>query len=163
VFDANGLTMRVNAALARLRAWRITETQGRTCGEVGLCGGGCPNCVVGIAARESRRINREIMTPDDRIFTVTTLPLSGGPASVVQFAKEVTEERRHAQARDRVEGTGECVDVEVREEQVRGEPSRFGAVAGVRDGPLVELGGCGVRGPTARRPVASLSAWTCPP
>jgi PAS domain-containing protein len=53
VFDAHGRTMRVNAALATLRAWKITETQGRTCAEVGLCGGGCPGCVVGVAAREA--------------------------------------------------------------------------------------------------------------
>ena len=100
VFDSRGRTMRVNAALARLRGWKITETQGRTCTDVGLCGGGCPDCVVGQASRENRAIDREIVTTDDRIFTVTTLPMTAAtkvPSSVVvQFAKEVTDERRRA-------------------------------------------------------------------
>ncbi len=56
VFDGWGKTMRTNAALAHLRGWKITQTQGRTCAEVGFCDGGCPNCCVGLAARENRRI-----------------------------------------------------------------------------------------------------------
>jgi two-component system NtrC family sensor kinase len=96
VFDARGRTMRVNAALARLREWRITETQGRTCTEVGLCGGGCPNCVVGQSSRENRAFEREVSTADGRLFAVTTLPVTGRSGTVVQFGKEVTEERRRA-------------------------------------------------------------------
>jgi two-component system NtrC family sensor kinase len=96
VFDARGRTMRVNAALARLREWRITETQGRMCAEVGLCGGGCPDCVVGLASRDHRSFEREIATPEGRIFAVTTLPVTGRSGTVVQFGKEVTEERRRA-------------------------------------------------------------------
>jgi two-component system NtrC family sensor kinase len=96
VFDGRGRTMRVNAALARLREWRITETQGRTCTEVGLCGGGCPNCVVGQSSRENRAFEREVSTADGRIFAVTTLPVTGRSGTVVQFGKEVTEERRRA-------------------------------------------------------------------
>jgi two-component system NtrC family sensor kinase len=96
VFDARGRTMRVNAALARLREWRITETQGRTCAEVGLCGGGCPACVVGQSSRENRAFEREVSTADGRIFAVTTLPVTGRSGTVVQFGKEVTEERRRA-------------------------------------------------------------------
>lgn len=97
VFDPQGRTMRTNAALARWRDWQITQTQGRTCTEVGLCGGGCPNCFVGVASRENRRLDREVTTSDGRIFAVTTLPVTGREGTVVQFAKEVTEERRHAQ------------------------------------------------------------------
>ena len=96
VFDARGRTMRVNAALAALRGWPITETQGRTCAEVGLCGGGCPDCVVGLASREQRSSEREVETADSRIFAVTTLPVTGPSGAVVQFGKEVTEERRRA-------------------------------------------------------------------
>ena len=96
VFDSHGRTMRVNAALARLREWRITETQGRTCAEVGLCGGDCPNCVVGQSSRENRSFEREVSTADGRIFAVTTLPVTGRSGTVVQFGKEVTEERRRA-------------------------------------------------------------------
>lgn len=96
VFDGRGRTMRVNSALARLRDWKITETQGRTCAEVGLCGGGCPDCVVGRSSRENRAIDREIVTADGRIFAVTTLPVIVRSGAVVQFAKEVTEERRRA-------------------------------------------------------------------
>jgi DNA-binding response OmpR family regulator len=77
VFDRQGRTIRVNAALARLRNWRITETQGRTCAEVGLCGGGCPDCVVGTAGRENRSIDREVASEDGRVFSVTTLPVTG--------------------------------------------------------------------------------------
>ncbi len=101
VFDARGRTMRVNAALAALRGWPITQTQGRTCAEVGLCGGGCPDCVVGLASREQRSSEREVETGDSRIFAVTTLPITGPSGAVVQFGKEMTEERRRAaQLRD---------------------------------------------------------------
>jgi two-component system NtrC family sensor kinase len=101
VFDPSGRTMRVNAALARLRGWKITETQGRTCAEVGLCGGGCPDCVVGQSSRHQQSFDREITTADSRVFTVTTLPVTGRSGTVVQFGKEVTEERRRAaQLRD---------------------------------------------------------------
>jgi len=97
VFDGSGRTMRVNAALARLRNWKITQTQGRTCSEVGLCGTECPDCAVGVASRESRAMDREITTTDGRIFAVTTLPVTGRSGAVVQFGKEVTEQRRRAE------------------------------------------------------------------
>jgi signal transduction histidine kinase/CheY-like chemotaxis protein len=101
VFDARGRTMRVNAALAALRGWPITQTQGRTCAEVGLCGGGCPDCVVGLASREQHSSEREVETGEGRIFAVTTLPITGPSGAVVQFGKEMTEERRRAaQLRD---------------------------------------------------------------
>ena len=96
VFDSQARTMRTNAALARLRGWRIKETQGRTCTEVGLCGGGCPNCMVGGAIRDQARHEGEVTTPDGRIFAVTTLPVPGAATVAVLFAKEVTEERERA-------------------------------------------------------------------
>src|ERR1017187_818275 len=96
VFDSRCLTLRTNMAMARLRGWRITDTQGRTCTEVGLCGGGCPDCMVGRATRDQRRDEREVTTPDGRIFTVTTLPVPTAANVAVLFAKEVTEERQQA-------------------------------------------------------------------
>lgn len=90
-------TMRANAALAALHGWNIRETQGRTCAEVGLCGGGCPDCLVGRAIRDGQRLDQEITTRDGRIFSVTTLPVPGdATGAAVQFAKEMTEERQRA-------------------------------------------------------------------
>lgn len=96
LFDGNARTMRANAALAALRGWSLKETQGRTCSEVGLCGGGCPNCLVGRAVRDGQRIDQEVTTSDGRIFAVTTLPVPDAAGAAVQFAKEMTEERRQA-------------------------------------------------------------------
>jgi two-component system, NtrC family, sensor kinase len=96
VFDSAGRTMRVNTALARLRDWNIKDTRGRTCEEVGLCGGGCPECAVGLSSRDQRSFEREITTGDGRIFAVTTLPVAGRAGTVVQIGKEVTDERRRA-------------------------------------------------------------------
>lgn len=96
LFDSRGRTMRTNAALAALHGWNIRETQGRTCAEVGLCGGGCPDCLVGRAIREGQRLDQEIATADGRIFSVTTLPVPDAAGAAVQFAKEMTEERQRA-------------------------------------------------------------------
>jgi two-component system NtrC family sensor kinase len=96
VFDSQLRTMRTNAALAQLRGWRITETQARTCGDVGLCGGDCPDCMVGRAIGRQERQEGELATPDGRIFAVTTLPVPGASSAAVLFAKEVTEARRQA-------------------------------------------------------------------
>lgn len=96
LFDGRSRTMRVNAALATLRGWAIRETRGRSCADVGLCGGGCPNCLVGRAIRDGRRIDQEITTGDGRIFAVTTLPVPDSSGAAVQFAKEMTEERQRA-------------------------------------------------------------------
>jgi two-component system NtrC family sensor kinase len=96
VFDSRARTMRTNAALARLCGWPITGTQGRTCAEVGLCGGRCPDCLVGLALHDQRSHERELSTPDGRIFAVTTLPVPGAATAAVLFAKEVTEERQQA-------------------------------------------------------------------
>ncbi len=96
LFDNQSRTMRTNAAIATLRGWGIRETQGRSCAEVGLCGGGCPDCLVGRTIRDGERIDREITTADGRIFQVTTLPVPDASGSVVQFAKEMTAERQRA-------------------------------------------------------------------
>jgi len=96
LFDGRSRTMRTNAALAALHRWDIRETQGRTCAEVGLCGGGCPDCLVGRAIREGQRLDQEITTADGRIFSVTTLPVPDAAGAAVQFAKEMTEERQRA-------------------------------------------------------------------
>jgi two-component system NtrC family sensor kinase len=96
LFDSRAKTMRTNAALAELRGWAIRETQGRTCAEVGLCGGGCPDCLVGRTIRTGQRIDQELTTPDGRIFAVTTLPVPDAAGAAVQFAKEMTEERQRA-------------------------------------------------------------------
>ncbi|NQW04757.1 MAG: hypothetical protein HQ485_12105 [Acidobacteria bacterium] len=88
--------MRTNAALAKVRGWNIRETQGRTCAHVGLCGGGCPDCLVGRAIRDGKRLDQEITTDEGRIFAVTTLPLPDAAGAAVQFAKEVTEERKRS-------------------------------------------------------------------
>ena len=96
LFDSQGRAVRSNAALAGLRGWKVTAIPGRTCAEVGFCGGNCPDCAVHVAARDNRRIDREVTTSDGRIFAVTTLPVTGEAGAVVQFAKEVTEERERA-------------------------------------------------------------------
>lgn len=95
VFDAERRTMRVNAALAALRGWRITETQGHACSDTGLCGAEGPDCLVGRALADGRQHSQEVVTADERIFAVTALPVQGA-AAVVLFAKEVTEERLQA-------------------------------------------------------------------
>jgi two-component system NtrC family sensor kinase len=94
VFDKDRLTLRANAALAGIRGWRITETQGRSCDDAALCGGG-EDCLVARALSEGQPQSSEIVTADNRIFAVTTLPVPGQDAAVL-FAKEVTEDRQRA-------------------------------------------------------------------
>ena len=96
LFNRDRRTMRVNLALAQLRGWKITETQGRTCDEVGFCGGGCPDCLVGEALRDGKRLDRELVTAEGRIIAVTMLPVPGPDRTVVQVAKDVTDERHQA-------------------------------------------------------------------
>lgn len=95
VFGADRKTMRMNAALAAMHQWPITETQGRSCADVGLCGGDRPDCLVARALADGQRHTGEVTTADRRAFAVTALPVPGA-AAVVLFAKEVTEEREHA-------------------------------------------------------------------
>jgi two-component system NtrC family sensor kinase len=117
VFDRHGRLLRGNTALAALLGRRVTEIRGVTCAEVGLCGGGCPDCAIGRALAHdgvpqrldaasgfaegtlARAERAEITLADEQILSVTTFPAvdPGAPgASVVQIAKNVTEEIRSA-------------------------------------------------------------------
>jgi two-component system NtrC family sensor kinase len=98
VFDRHGRLLRGNTALAALLGRAVTDIPGAKCSEVGLCGGGCPGCAVGQALLIDAVARAEITLPDDQIMSVTTFPvdrLTTG-ASVVQVAKNVTEETRSA-------------------------------------------------------------------
>jgi two-component system NtrC family sensor kinase len=98
VFDRKGRLLRGNTALAALLDCPVTKLRGASCSEVGLCGGGCPNCAVGRALLGEDAARTEITLPDGRILSVTTFPVDGtlAGASVVQVAKNVTEETRSA-------------------------------------------------------------------
>ena len=116
VFDRHGRLLRGNTALAALLNRPVTAIRGVTCGEVGLCGGGCPSCAIGRALSHdgsqradadaacaevtlARAERAEITLADQQILSVTTFPAvdPGAPgASVVQVAKNVTEEIRSA-------------------------------------------------------------------
>jgi two-component system, NtrC family, sensor kinase len=98
VFDGHRRLLRGNLALAALLGRSVTEIRGATCSEVGLCGGGCPSCAVWRALQQDRAERAEITLPNHQIFSVTTLPVDGltAGASVVQVAKNVTEETRSA-------------------------------------------------------------------
>jgi two-component system NtrC family sensor kinase len=118
VYDRDGRLLRGNLALAALLGRPVTEIRGTTCGEVGLCGGGCPACAIGralaydpIATRDgegnvggvdvslARAERAEITLPNEQILSVTTFPAldpGAAAASVVQIAKNVTEEIRSA-------------------------------------------------------------------
>jgi two-component system NtrC family sensor kinase len=116
VFDRQGHLLRGNLALAALLGRPVTEIRGVTCGEVGLCGGGCPSCAIGRAlAHDSpvrvgdalqcldgtlaRAERAEITLANEQILSVTTFPAvdpGSAGASVVQVAKNVTEEIRSA-------------------------------------------------------------------
>ena len=93
VFDSRGVLLRGNAALAALLRRSVTTLRHATCREVGFCGGGCPNCAVGLALRQDEAGSAEITLAGGEIFSVTTFPVGGsGGVSVVQVAKNVTEQ-----------------------------------------------------------------------
>jgi two-component system NtrC family sensor kinase len=118
VYDRHGRLLRGNLALAALLGRPVTEIRGATCGEVGLCGGGCPSCaigraltpdapagrdaeatVAGVEVSLARAERAEITLPNEQILSVTTFPgldPAAPGASVVQVAKNVTEEIRSA-------------------------------------------------------------------
>jgi signal transduction histidine kinase/ActR/RegA family two-component response regulator len=81
------------AAMAALRGWPIVHSQGRSCDDTGLCGGGA-GCLVQ-QALDGVSASAEITTPEGRIFAITTLPVPADRAAVL-VAKEVTEERAQA-------------------------------------------------------------------
>ena len=96
VYDAGGVLLRGNTALARHLDLPITALPGLTCSEVGFCGGGCPACAVRRAATDSAPA--EVACADGQIFSVTTFKAAGEPdgAAVVQVAKDVTEQIANA-------------------------------------------------------------------
>jgi two-component system, NtrC family, sensor kinase len=99
VFDGQGRLLRGNTALAAMLERPVTEIPGTPCREVGLCGGGCPSsCAVGRALLQDREDRGEITLANHQILSVTTFPVDGltAGASVVQVAKNVTEEARSA-------------------------------------------------------------------
>ena len=98
VFDAERRLLRGNTALASLLKRPVKEIRGSTCSDVGLCGGGCPECTVGRALAGSIGDRAEVTLADEQILSVTTFPVDDGltGASVVQVAKNVTEETRSA-------------------------------------------------------------------
>jgi two-component system NtrC family sensor kinase len=98
VFDATGHVLRGNIAMAALVGRPVTAIRRAGCHELGFCGGGCPRCAVGRALAQDEVIRAEVTRADDQIFSVTTFPIAAGPdgASVVQVAKNVTEEIRSA-------------------------------------------------------------------
>ncbi len=97
VFDSRGVLLRGNTALANLLGRSVTELRNATCHEVGFCGGGCPECAVATALRQDAAGGADITLPNGDIFSVTTFPVAGsGGASVVQVAKNVTEQIRSA-------------------------------------------------------------------
>jgi two-component system NtrC family sensor kinase len=92
VFDGRGVLLRGNAALASLLRRSVTELRDATCREVGFCGGGCPECAVGVALHYDEAGSADITLPGGEIFSVTTFPVGGSGVSVVQVAKDVTEQ-----------------------------------------------------------------------
>ena len=92
VFDARGALLRGNTALSRHLGVPVTALVGRSCREVGFCGGGCPACAVCEVGHDET--HAEVTLANGQIFSVTTFPVAGGPdgAAVVQVAKDVTEE-----------------------------------------------------------------------
>jgi two-component system NtrC family sensor kinase len=93
VFNGRGELLRGNIALAAHLGRAVTHLGGVTCHDVGFCD---PSCT---GVPEHRGVARtEVTRPDGQIFSVTTDPIAGGAdgASVVQVAKNVTEEIRSA-------------------------------------------------------------------
>ena len=100
VFDSMGRLLRGNTALAILLGRPITNLPRTTCHSIGFCGGLFPRCAVGEAAVLGAAGRFEVTLATGDIFNVTTFPVIGegisdGP-SVVQVAKDVTEEIRSA-------------------------------------------------------------------
>ena len=98
MFDSRGRLLRGNSALAMSWGGRSPSCR-HDLPQIGFCGGAFPRCAVGEAARARRgRALRGDARRTGDIFSVTTFPVLGegeGP-SVVQVAKNVTEEIRSA-------------------------------------------------------------------
>jgi two-component system NtrC family sensor kinase len=98
VFNNRGDLLRGNRALAAHLDVPVQAMRYLTCTNVGFCGGeSCPDCNIGRALGQQRSRD-EVTLADGQIFSVTTFPvgLPSDGASVVQVAKNVTEEIRSA-------------------------------------------------------------------
>jgi two-component system NtrC family sensor kinase len=97
VFDGRGLLLRGNAAFAARLGVAVTGMRHVTCDETGFCDGPSPGCAVSRALQHEGG-RAEVTLANGQIYSVTTCPVAGGPdgASVVQVAKNVTEEIRSA-------------------------------------------------------------------
>ena len=97
VFDGHGRLLRGNTALAEHLGRRVTDLRGSTCVQIGFCTADGPDCAI-TRALANDRSRTQVTLPDGQIFSVTTFPVSGGGdgASVVQVAKNVTEDIRVA-------------------------------------------------------------------
>jgi two-component system NtrC family sensor kinase len=104
VYDGHGVLLRGNVSLAALLERPVTSITRATCGDVGFCGGECPACAVTRALLTGTSIRSEVTRADGQIFSVTTFPVSAGGdgPSVVQVAKNVTEEIRSARRLQRM-------------------------------------------------------------
>jgi two-component system NtrC family sensor kinase len=101
VFNERGELLRGNRALAAHLSRPVTGMRGLTCREVGFCGEGADGECCAVQCHGSRR---NLTLADGRIFNVTTFPMalpSAGP-SVVQVAKNVTEEHQNARRLQRL-------------------------------------------------------------
>jgi len=97
VFDSGGALLRGNSALASVMGRSVTELRGASCSDVGFCPPEERDCVVS-RALEANGTRGEVTRGDGQIFSVMTFPVAGGSggASVVQVAKNVTEDIRSA-------------------------------------------------------------------
>jgi two-component system NtrC family sensor kinase len=95
VFDSNGTLLRGNTALAAHLGRSITALRGASCQEVAFCTASGDACAISRALANDGS-QTEVTLPDGQIFSVTTFPAAGGDggASVVQVAKNVTEDIR---------------------------------------------------------------------
>jgi len=95
VFDNRGSLLRGNTALAAHLGRNIKALRGASCSDVGFCTGTGADCAISRALANDGSLT-EVTLPDGQIFSVTTFPVAGGPggASVVQVAKNVTEDIR---------------------------------------------------------------------
>jgi signal transduction histidine kinase/CheY-like chemotaxis protein len=98
VFDHRGHLLRGNGALATLLDRPVAELPHSTCHSIGLCGGSFPRCAVGEAAQQGSVARVEVTLGTGEIYSVSTFPVfrNGAGPSVVQVAKNVTEEIRSA-------------------------------------------------------------------
>ncbi len=97
VFDSRGALLRGNAALAQHLGRDVRGLRGAVCDHIGFCGGTDAECDV-LRAVIHGASRAERTQADGQIFSVTTFPIAGGAegASVVQVAKNVTEDIRSA-------------------------------------------------------------------